>query len=320
MLRIMQATIRILSGAIVVLSASVAAQNNDQKKAPVFVSLDAVLPAGGIRLAGGQEADADDWKSIAISITDSETCTASLVGPQVILTSAHCIDSNPVAPLAVVRAEQPGAAVFGGKTYIFDQCELHPDYAKAAPNGRRPRSAQDFALCKLKNRVSSTIAADVIETDYRLQRGDPVVLLGYGCAKLKVENYRLIVVKDPDGKKKLRIGDQIISRTGAKLHGTENLFLVTETNGDRPTICPGDSGGPVLVGINERNASQGRSIAAVNAAFDDDVSVLNPILKAYSYLAPLSFSFQTWAKSWSEENGAEICGFQLKRGVSGCRR
>jgi len=284
------------------------------RNAPVFVSLDQQLESGGIKLSGGKAANPDDWKSIATSITETEKCTASLVGPQVIATSAHCLDGSPAAPVAMVLQ---GTIVFGSKTFAYSSCAIHPDYAKAPANGGMPRNGRDYGLCRLDRPVPD-VDPETIAPD-GLADGGAVVLLGLGCTGLKIVNGRVKPDYDPPGKPVLRIGDQRIAKTAQALGQSGATLAVTFSKAGEPNVCPGDSGGPVLVGVKATKPTRGRLVAGFNAAFDATFSSLGGSVVFKSYLAPAGTSFRNWARAWSDAQGVTICGIQVVAGIAGCR-
>lgn len=279
-----------------------------------FVSLDEILPIGGIKVHNGKEVDLQNWKSIAVSLTPSETCTASLVGSQVILTSAHCVDADSLA--AEFRVSL-GKVRFGGRAIDMIECTVSDSYKSAKSGFPFPRSAQDYALCRLAVPVDDSVQPEVISIDL-LGRSDHVLLMGFGCKEIQFQACKQNVVRDPKGDEKLRIGDQSIAAIDAEIPGGVAGFLKTTSNGEKPGICPGDSGGPAMVGISESSLKQERRISAINAAFVPQCFLgSSPSLD--SYLTPLDSSFETWARSWSNQRGLKICGMQLPAGVGGCR-
>jgi hypothetical protein len=89
----------------------------------------------------------------------AQECTATLIGPSVVLTSAHCLTYPQEQPESIELAN-------GFATFTAD-CDVAPGYN---PNGPRGQQLQDWALCKAT--TPQTIPAEVVNTDKRLtERG-----------------------------------------------------------------------------------------------------------------------------------------------------
>lgn len=283
--------------------------------APAFVSLDEYLDGGGVKLAGGALADPDDWKAVAISRTTDLSCTAALVGRQVVLTSAHCLDASPGA--ATAKLAPNATARFAGQDFKLLECEMHPDYAAAAPNGNFPRSGRDYALCKTEFPVPVTPFESL--ANHALQTG-PVVLMGFGCYELKAVNGRLETKIDPENARKLRLGDQVIEAAARGLGSSGETLSRTVSRGPKePNVCPGDSGGPVFTGIKGKAPKKGRLISGLNSAFHGDWGVNADPVVFHSYLAPTGSAFWGWATKWADDRKLAICGIQRPAGLDGCR-
>jgi hypothetical protein len=91
----------------------------------------------------------------------SELCSATLVGPQVLVTAAHCFKNNPYVEVTLANQVYTG------------ECVTAAAWLKQA-------DAADVALCKLCKRMPvaslEAMALDVTG----VKRGDPVLLTGFG--------------------------------------------------------------------------------------------------------------------------------------------
>lgn len=89
-----------------------------------------------------------------------QNCTASIVGPEVVLTAGHCRDSGDrvVFNLNGVRHE--------------GRCAQHPQFNNRTLNN-------DFALCKFSPALSDSSIFASLEPK-RVNRGDDVVIQGFG--------------------------------------------------------------------------------------------------------------------------------------------
>ena len=181
---------------------------------------------GGISLAvvpvliGGRVVDPQDYPAIVRIFSGGASCTAAIVGPNSLLTAAHCVKNG-------------GSVSFtkGGYKYTSEACQHHDGYKK--------NNTKDFALCKVKD-VPGPWAEINTDHDY-VKKGDTILLTGYGCIKEGGGGGN-------DGK--LRIGEAKVT----KLPSGSSFDIVTKS---MIALCYGDSGGPAfkgafLVGVNSR--------------------------------------------------------------------
>jgi Trypsin len=95
------------------------------------------FPLRILAIVGGHEAP----PSIAAAVGQVGRCSATLVRPTVVLTSAHCLD----APIDRV--------VFNGKEIAVTGCERHPAYQPG-------QVAHDVGYCRLAARVEAALPID----------------------------------------------------------------------------------------------------------------------------------------------------------------
>lgn len=304
-------------GAVLALAALTAASSTSADEAaapgPNFVAADQLLGSGGIRLANGKAVSASDWQAVAIA-RGALNCTASLVGREVILTSAHCVDAKPYAQMIATTL---GSVTFGGPPIALTECSAHPSYGSAGPNDPFPRSGNDIALCRLATAIDDVTMETIGFAPP--SRDEALVLMGFGCKRIDMGSRGPAAVPDPPKKPILRLGDQTVQATGLALGTSGPLLSRTTSLGDKPNICPGDSGGPVFTGVTTATLARSRRIAALNSAFDADWGEDVPVTRFYSYLAPLGPSFRSWADAWAAKRSLTICGINRDGGLDGCR-
>jgi Trypsin len=302
-------------GAIAIGFQANAAETSPSRAAPPeYVSITQLLPAGQIKISGGFGAVPSEWRSIAIAKAGHITCTASLVGRSVILTSAHCVDGSPYDDQASIIL---GSVKFGDTVTPLTECKMHPDYAQARMAYPWPRHASDFALCTLKFPVSG-VALETISATLLLDKA-PVTLLGFGCTNLKIKNNRIDPSYDPPDNPVLRIGGQQIADLNAPIAGVGNGYALTISRQGSANLCPGDSGGPVLTGIASFKSVKSRQIAAVASAMHGKWGKDGQDAEFYSFLAPITNSVRAWIKSWGDVRGLSICGIHRLPGTDECR-
>jgi V8-like Glu-specific endopeptidase len=224
----------------------------------------------GTKLIGGStvtDSKLDSFLSIS-------TCSAVLVSPKAIMTAAHCIHdfsrsgqihSRYRAGQEIVIGNGPRG---GGRLRVrIESSHVHPSWEKACtasnpcdPNragaGNDP-SVSDLAIIKLVTPVTS-IPSAILDLE-PVNPNDSVTVAGYGCEgginTGSSGNRKAMTTKTVDGKVALaHAGSERASAIAETL--TANFVTPGQPDGG-PSLCPGDSGGPVyrantnkLVGIN----------------------------------------------------------------------
>jgi secreted trypsin-like serine protease len=218
-------------------------------------------------------------------------CTSALIGPQVMLTAAHCVPSNGKVTIR-----------FSNKNYDT-KCTQHSRYGNDA--------SADFALCKLNQPFSGPTGfqfetVDTSGMDAMLNQ--KIILTGFGCISDIVgagpsDNQYRIASNNID-----ETSSSPAQRRGPQYYaGKENNNLFTVDDPQLANLCPGDSGGPafrlsadggnltsrVIVGVNSRvfyrnalRTSCGSSMIAATGGPD----------------------FRKWAEDWTKSNGVAACG------------
>lgn len=199
-------------------------------------------PADGThQVIGGVPANGSDWPSTFYFGSAGRGCTSTAVGPQVVITAAHCV------------ADGESGTVYTPSQSISARCDHHTDYAADFE--------YDIALCLtdeiiiLPDDDGEKSLFETLNLSPAVPRiGDPVILLGFGCRQ-----------EGGGGSSgALYIGS-------SELKGFSGIYLRTEGGA---AVCFGDSGGAGYANLS----SVSRRIIGINSRGDISTkSYLTPI-------------------------------------------
>ena len=254
-----------------------------------------VASAPALALVGG-EPDCDGRYAAAVTILGGESsgtqCSATKIGDRRFLTAAHCVldmgsgllhptyqrgglfrISNATAPETI----SDFVAVRTTTTHVHPEFRAGLHDFLASREERVAELKRSFSGTKLARRIArlegnhvfTTRFPDVavIEVD-RLTPGIPtadldlessvenatVTLVGYGCQSLKASKRRS---KGPSYGTRRWADTQVMRVDVINFHS-----YARRTRADAPTLCPGDSGGPVIY--------KGKVVGVHGAAFGHD--------------------------------------------------
>ena len=224
----------------------------------------------GQSVGNGQIVDPRFFQGV-LRMRTGGTCTASLVGPAVILIAAHCVE------------EDRRIRLCGGRCACGRNCVIAPTY-------NPDRHSDDWSLCLLERRVAEdSIVFETVDIETRPADGTRVALVGYGCT---VRNGLI------DGR--LRLGfSTLASRPPGFRREPTALYTSSNVPQGEAYLCPGDSGGPLF--IMGDDAAGPRKIVGVNSrtTYEYGVSVFSALA------SPAGASF---VLEFVELTNAEICG------------
>lgn len=230
------------------------------------------------KLGNGTVADTQKWPASFVMDSGDNRCTATLIGPQVLLTAAHCVGDGATATIKYAD----------GKTYS-GTCNHATSAYPLDPSA-------DWALCLMQSEVQRPkLYYEYISLDPSLlQHGTQLLAGGFGCTSLTTQK--------PENPPLFRTGPMFVDRAPESGQLWPNwIFTTTATHG-ASFLCMGDSGGAIY----SVSADGQRWIVAVGSGTQATRGQSDYLV---SYLAALSTSgAATFIKGWLARTGAKVCG------------
>jgi len=224
------------------LSVSLAANANEVLMQPPSAD------AGGVgQVVGGTRQETVAWpatlKFFQTVNSRSFACTATIIGPRVVLTAAHCISHEAIAKIQLPTGE------------ALITCHHHPYYDGVL--------GADLALCLAAADIPTNALHERIDLNVAsVRRNTNLFLLGYGCRKEVDSTTSGILYGGISPVRDMPLEDFDHYRTFGGV-----------------SICPGDSGGAAYSLTDESLPTGRRSIIGVNSGYlaGQSTSYLTPL-------------------------------------------
>lgn len=244
------------------------------------------------QVIGGIPARPSDWPATLVFSAATGSCTSTVVGEEVLLTAAHCVDHGGF-----------GRVRFGGDDYIT-QCFHHPKYRGPDCSNLNNTWAQlagctaDIALCFPMRRNANVLEPAAFTLSFAQfervrksppspQKDDTVKLVGWGCTSDGGPLSPVLLTSQPDPRV------LYASTPGAADSDKAKSYLEFIKTIGPGAVCRGDSGGAVF-----SRAGPGREIVAV---------VSRGNMSSESYLANI-LEHQQFLRSDYNSRRRYICG------------
>lgn len=222
-----------------------------------------IYPLMSKAIIGGKIDETNGDGIIQLKLDDDSACTATKIGPHLLITAAHCFDEN-ARILGFSNRKTNENLEFAPLSAL--KVESHPTYVALGNKNEYTEAIKVLDIALVKVQVTPDFEKiPSRELDFNeVKPGERLTFFGYGCEKS---------VNDLEGyipKRKVAETSSLLPKCLSSDHGTLTSFYQkisqvidrnnVVTSGKRwdpnaASICYGDSGGPLLkngkvVGIN----------------------------------------------------------------------
>lgn len=183
---------------------------------------DRVVPT----LINGRQVDRKDYQEVVR--IGNRSCTGTVVGPNCVITAAHCGRNNSRSNIELYDGRRVNARMVHHNRY-------------------RNSSNYDVAVLVLDSEID--IKPAKVGIDHRFVVGQDVDILGYGCTRIGGGG-----------------GNDGILRFGeSKVSGFTGTDVITQWRPGGAALCFGDSGGPMMKDLSDASPDDINTLIAVNS-------------------------------------------------------
>lgn len=259
----------------------------------VHLKFEEIEPSGesaiGFQVENGRFVGVEQFPSV-YRLAQGRRCTATQVGPRVVILAAHCFGRNSKIQYSISLS-------FKSETNpVLGSCQISNHYPEDA--------TADVALCLLE-RVVARPFYETLDLSSKVSVGANLMFGGFGC--WRDENGRLQKYST-----KLAIGvGKAVEKPRPLDTSADFIYTVADIENNEAVLCRGDSGGPTFFATS--TFDEKRAIVAINARV---ISEYDTSLFA-QLSSPINAAFiRTWVDERALSEEIEVCGVNIEFGCA----
>lgn len=216
------------------------------------------------RVVNGNPVSAKNSPVVKLLIA-GESCTGSMIAPNVVLTAAHCVKRTALSSSLKTVKTSKVFVKFNGKLSAVARIKVHP------LAGANEESYHDLALVYLKKKLAVAPIRILLSRDVKV--GDRVKIHGYGRS-----------FDDFEGR---------LHEGYAHIDAVSDINLMITIKTSEATGCHGDSGGPVTMSYTDDTGIVHSGIVGITSGSSGDLCEVGETGYYARVQAPSLLSFIT---------------------------